>query len=263
MRDQYDTLDLEFDGGWLTVWFNEPARRNPLTQARVADLCALCDDLMHSDLRGVTFRGRGGVFSAGGDLKAFGAIAAGQMGADQIAQMSRDGARLFDAVARLPQVTVAVAQGAALAGGLGLACATDVVIADPQCRFSLTEVRMGLVAAQIAPFVVARIGVAAARRLMVLGADIDAGMAAALGLVDHVADDPDAILATLRGQVAQTAPHAVAATKALLRDMPADRDGQIALAARVFTDAVTSEQGREGLAAFAQKRPPKWKDAPC
>lgn len=262
----FDTLDLEHDGGWLTVWFNDPARRNPLSVARVDDLLRLCDALHSSDLRGVSFRGRGGVFCAGADLSLLQGVRTGALDADGIAQLSRDGARLFDAVAALPQITVTVAEGAVMAGGLGLACCTDLVLATPECRFALTEVRVGLVAAQIAPFVQARIGARAARRLMVLGASLEAEGAVATGLVDQVlpADDLAAALAQIRRDAAAAAPGAVAATKALLADLPSlSREAQITRAARDFAQALLSAEGREGVGAFAEKRAPFWKDAPC
>lgn len=257
---RFDTLDLERDGAWLTVWFNSPEKRNPLSSARVNDLLTLCDALADSDLRGVRFRGRGAMFCAGGDLSLFRTLMDDTASPDAVAALSRDGARLFDAISALPQITVCVAEGAAMAGGLGLASICDVVIAAPDCRFALSEVRIGLVAAQIAPFVVARIGVAQARRLMVLGAAIDAGEALRIGLVDHVTAAPDipALLDQIKTDAMQAAPGAVAATKALLAALPGmDRTTQIDTAAQIFARAVATE-GRGGIAAFAAKRPPLW-----
>lgn len=262
MLDQdFTTLDLERDGPWLTVWFNTPERRNPLSDARVAELLTLCEALQNSDIRGVTFRGRGGMFCAGGDLSLFRSVLSGDLAGDALEQISRDGARLFDAIAGLPQVTVCVAEGAAMAGGLGMLCLCDVVIATPACRFGLSEVRLGLIAAQIAPFVAARIGMAQTRRLMVLGQGFDGVQAKALGLCDHLTDNGgiDTVLAEIRADTLKSAPSAVAATKRLLAELPMlDRDAQIDAAARSFAAAVTSDEGREGLTAFASKRRPTW-----
>lgn len=262
MLDQdFTTLDLERDGAWLTVWFNSPEKRNPLSDARVGDLIRLCDALHSSDIRGVTFRGRGGIFCAGGDLSLFRSILSGDLAGDALEQISRDGARLFDAIAGLPQVTVCVAEGAAMAGGLGMLCLCDVVIAAPDCRFGLSEVRIGLIAAQIAPFVAARIGMAQTRRLMVLGSGFDGQAAADLGLVDHLipADEIGATLAQIRKDALAASPAAIAETKRLLAVLPTlERTEQIDTAARCFAKAVASDDGREGLSAFAAKRKPAW-----
>lgn len=258
---KFDTLDLDRDGPWLTVWFNSPEKRNPLGSARVADLLRLCEALPDTDIRGVTFRGRGGVFSAGGDLSLFRAVLSGELAGDALEEMSRDGAQLFDAIAGLPQVTVCVAEGAAMAGGLGTLCLCDVVIATPDCRFGLSEVRLGLIAAQIAPFVAARIGGAQTRRLMVLGSSFDGAQALSMGLCDHLVEpaDIDSVLTRVRADTLASSPAAIAATKRLLTELPTlDRDAQISAAARAFATTVASKEGREGLAAFAAKRPPSW-----
>lgn len=259
------TLDLEAEGGWLTVWFNEPERRNPLSAERLADLLRLCAHLRQSPLRGVVLRGRGGIFCAGGDLALFRAVAAGDLAQEEIEAISRDGARLFDALAGLPQVTVALAEGAAMAGGLGMLGLCDIAIATQGCRFGLSEARLGLVAAQIAPILVARIGAPQTRRLMVTGAPFSAEEALALGLIDRLIapENIDAALADIRSDVRASAPGAVAASKALLAALPGQtRPAQIDTAARIFAEALLSEEGREGLAAFAQKRPPSWTEDP-
>lgn len=265
MAEPYETLDLEHSGSWLTVWFNEPERRNPLSDARVADLIALCARLQGSETRGVIFRGRGQMFCAGGDLSLFRAVIAGDLAQRDLEHLSRDGAQLFDAIAGLPQVTVAVAEGAALAGGLGLLSLCDITLADPGCSFALSEARIGLVAAQIAPFVAARIGLRQTRRLMITGARFDAVQAAEMGLIDHITapDDIAPRLAELRAEVQGCAPGAVAASKALLRQLPGQsREDQITRAAEIFAKAASSYEGREGLIAFAEKRAPSWSKDP-
>ncbi|MEL6977165.1 MAG: enoyl-CoA hydratase-related protein [Pseudomonadota bacterium] len=263
-----NALDLEFDRGWLTVWFNEPAIRNPLTAERAGALLALCAHLQdRPDVRGVTFRGRGGVFCAGGDLRAFGRIfGGGEDPLEAVLRLSREAGALFDAVDALPQPTVMAVEGAALAGGFGLACLGDVVIAEESAKFALTEVRIGLTPAQIAPFVARRIGPARARRLMLLGETLRGVEAAAAGLVDELvtgAAGVDAALARIRAHALGCAPGAVAETKALLRaPRGASREQEIEAAARSFAGALLSEEGREGVAAFVQKRKPAWAEDP-
>lgn len=261
----YDHLELEHDRGWLTVWFNEPERRNPLTGARCAELTDLAQWLPSAQgIRGVTLRGRGGIFCAGGDLKAFKSMA--NTSDEELARTSESIAMLLDTVAAVPQFTVCVVEGAAVAGGVGLACACDRVILMNDARLSLSEVRIGLVAAQIAPFVMARIGAARTRDLMLLGRWIDGAGAVATGLADDVcaADELADRLARIRADLSKTSPQAVAQTKLLLSDLGGmERAAQISRATEVFVRAARSEDGREGLASFLEKRPARWTEEPC
>ena len=259
---QLQALDLERDGGWLTVWFNEPEKRNPLTAERVRDLIALCDALAERrDVRGVTFRGRGGIFCAGGDLKSFKTLFQDGNRA-QVVELSLEAAALFDAVDALPQVTIMAIEGAAMAGGFGLACVGDVVLADMDARFALTETRIGLNPAQISPFVLRRLGNRQGRRLMLLAATLDAGEAVKAGLVDTVVAGSEAMdmeIAAIRHQVLRCAPGAVAETKHLIRVLPTlPRAEQMQGAAESFADGMLSEEGREGIASFLEKRRPRW-----
>lgn len=266
MVDLPDTKSLDQDlvNSWLTVWFNSPDKdRNALTAARCDDLSNLCDVLAdRHDIRGVTFRGRGSVFCAGGDLKSFKQAVSGKAKRDETLEMSRGAGALYGAINTLPQITVMAVEGPCVAGGLGVASCGDIVIADKDAKFSLTEVRIGLSPAQIAPFVTARIGISNMRRLALTGAIFGGEEAAKIGLADQVVTGSsamdEAVVAIIK-QAASCAPRAVAATKALLLDMNTkNRLTQIETAAQTFTDCMFSEEGREGLTAFAEKRKPDW-----
>lgn len=259
-------LDLELDGYWLTVWFNEPDNRNPLTEDRVRDLLALCAALEdRRDIRGVVFRGRGGVFCAGGDLKSF--KAALQRNGDHldIMTLSLTAARMFDAVNALPQITVMAVEGAAMAGGFGLACAGDIVVADSAALFGLPETTIGLTPAQITPFVVQRLGRREGRRLMLLASTLSGQETVELGLVDTLVsgeDEMDAAIAALRRQVGRCAPGAVAETKRLIVSLPElSQEERAQMAAEIFAARVLSNEGREGVASFLEKRPPNWRES--
>lgn len=259
----FTKLDIELAAGWMTVWFNEPSIRNPLSSERAAELSTLCAQLRdRRDVRGVVFRGRGGMFCAGGDLKAFQSVFQGEGDPAAVIAMSRGAGALFDAIDSLPQVTVMAVEGAAMAGGLGLACVGDVVVAEKDARFALTETAIGLTPAQIAPFVVRRLGQSAARRLMLLGERLDADQALAIGLADEIAADAvgvDAVLDRLRAQLKRCAPGAVAETKQLILNAPRQtRDQQVQAAAESFARCLMGEEGREGVASFVQKRKPHW-----
>jgi enoyl-CoA hydratase/carnithine racemase len=261
---QSPELLLAIDGPWLTVTFNRPETRNALSAGMVAALIDLAAALgPRRDIRGVTFRGAGGAFCAGGDLKAFARMAAGDP-ADVMA-LSRDAGRFFDAIDGLPQAVLMAVHGAAMAGGMGLICCADMVIADAGARFGLSETQLGLTPAQIAPFVLRRLGTRVGRRLMLTGARLDGDAALALGLIDQLTDGPDAMAAAearFRAQVLRCAPGALAATKALTRALPhLTRDQQIETAAIGFVAAMTGPEGREGVASFAENRSPAWAKA--
>lgn len=258
-------LETELDKGWLTLWFNQPESRNALSAELTADLRAVLNAVRDDrTVRGITLRGRGGTFCAGGDLKAFSAGfgAQGDEARAAIIDLSKSGAAIFDTVNSMPQVVIAVIEGAAMAGGLGLACCADVVIADADAKFAFTETAIGLTPAQIAPFVIQKAGYATARRLMLTAARFKGEEAQSLGLVDFVAEDAEALAsleAGIRHQVLGCAPGAVADIKQLILDLPMlDRDGQIDAAAKNFAGRLLSEEGQEGVLSFIEKRKPRW-----
>jgi isohexenylglutaconyl-CoA hydratase len=162
----------------------------------------------------------------------------------------------------MPQVVIAVVEGAAMAGVFGLACCCDVVICDASAKFAMTETAIGLSPAQISPFVIQKLGYATARRLMLTAARFDSSEAHELGFADFFADGAEAletIELQIRRQVLKCAPGAIADTKALIRAMPRlDREGQFQAAAENFADRMLSEEAREGVASFVEKRKPKW-----
>ena len=257
------TLLLDRDDGWLTIWLNRPDARNALSADMADDLAAVVDAVRDDrTIRGVTFRGKGEVFCAGGDIKGFRSIVEGDALHDEVAAFSRDAGRLFHAVNELPQVTVMLVHGAAMAGGLGLACAGDIVVVTRDTQFALTETLIGIPPAQIAPLVVQRTGVAAARRIMLTAARFDGTEALRLGIADYLADDVSdlaGIETSIRKAVRGCAPGANAATKELvLAASRLDRDSMIDLAAERFASCLLGEEGREGVASFLGKRKPRW-----
>jgi isohexenylglutaconyl-CoA hydratase len=252
-------------GGFLFLTLDDAATRNALSPEMVEELkAAFAAAAADATLRAVVLRGANGVFCAGGSMGSFQErLESGEArgGADPIAAHNRSFGYFLSALARLPKVLVAAVEGAAMGGGFGLACAADIVLARKNAKFALSETTLGLVPAQIAPFVVARIGQARARRLALSGERIDAIEAARIGLVDFVADDAAAmearLLAVLQG-VARCAPGANAATKALLQECAEVEFGPVLdRAAQAFARQMRSE-GAEGVAAFRDKRDAAW-----
>lgn len=256
-------IECELKSGWLTIWFNQPESRNALSQELTADLMRVLESVRDDrSVRGITLRGRGGVFCAGGDLKAFKTSQGQGASRDAIIENSKRGAAMFDRVNTMPQVVVALTEGAAMAGGFGLACCADVVICEASAKFAMTETAIGLTPAQISPFVIQKLGYATARRLMLTAARFDAHEAAAFGFADQIVEGVDALNAAelaIRKRVLGCAPGAVADLKALLRALPGlDRSGEIQAAAENFADRMLSDEGREGVASFLEKRKPNW-----
>jgi isohexenylglutaconyl-CoA hydratase len=260
----YDNLQLELELDWLTVWFNRPDNRNALSDELVGELRGVLDALVDDrSVRGVTLRGRGGVFCAGGDLKAFRSVfQGGEDNAAEVAGFNRAGGELFDQINALPQVVVMVVEGAAMAGGLGMLCCADVVIVTADARFALTETTLGIPPAQIAPFVAERLGLRTARRLMLTAARFGGDDAVDLGLADFVArevSELDELEQAVRRQVRKCAPGANAVTKEiLLATRRLDRAAMLDFAAAGFARCMLSDEGREGIAAFVEKRKPAW-----
>ncbi len=262
------TLDLELDIDWLTIWFNRPDARNALSAEMIAELTGLFQALKNTrDIRGITLRGRGGVFCVGGDLKEFKAIfQGGQQDVDDIARSSYAAGELFTLINETPQATVMLVEGAAMAGGFGIACTGDIVIVEESAKFAMTETAIGIPPAQIAPFVAARIGLPATRRLTLTAGRLDGVEAKRIGVADYTAGDVsglEAIEADIRKQVRKCAPGANAATKEIvLATRYLDGPEMIKLAGAGFANAVLSGEGKEGVASFLEKRKPSWAETP-
>ena len=256
-----ETLLLSLEGGVLHITLNRPESRNSMSLSMVQELRAVFAYLGEQpDIRAVVMRGAGGHFCAGGDIKDMAGARA--RGFDAYRELNRVFGSLLEEAQQISQVLVAVLEGAVLGGGFGLACVSDVAIAASGAKFGLPETTLGILPAQVAPFVVHRIGLTQARRLALTAARFDGAEALCLGLV-HYCEDGDAALQqrldeTLE-QIRQCAPQANAQTKALLLASEREALGPLLdRAAEQFAAAVTGAEGVEGTMAFVQKRKPKW-----
>ena len=261
------TLLLEQQGARLAITLNRPETKNALDAAMVADLTSTVDYLESArDIASVLLRGAGGTFCAGGDIRGFmaqfKAPPAPPGEKDPIALNNRRFGTFLARFDSLPQTIVVAVEGAAFGGGLGLAAIGDVVIATADARFAMSETGLGIIPAQIAPFVASRIGVSAARRLALTGMRFDGREAGRIGLVHQVSDDKasfEAALAKILADIDRCAPGANAATKRLLlasRTTPLDT--LLDEAADAFAAALRSAEGKEGVTAFLEKRPAAW-----
>lgn len=261
---EFDTLLVERRGGSLHVTLNRPELRNAMSLAMVDELLVVLDVAQASGNRAIVLRGAGGNFCSGGDIKDMGAAQAqpASLGEDPVARVNARFGQLCVAYAATGLPVVAVLEGAVMGGGFGLACVADVVIAEEGAKFRLPETGLGLVPAQIAPFLVERLGYSEARRLAVTGGAIDAQDAQRLGLVHYVCSGEGALetaLETSLAQIRKGAPKAIAATKRLIRRARLeDATALVDDAAANFAEAARSDEGTEGLTAFLEKRPAKW-----
>nr|WP_305729762.1 enoyl-CoA hydratase-related protein [Pseudomonas gingeri] len=253
------TLRLALDGGVLRISLDRPDSHNAMNRQMVDELRAtLAAVRLDPGVRLLVLRGVGGHFCAGGDIHEM--VQARQAGVEACRELNRAFGALLEETQHAPQVVIAVLQGAVLGGGLGLACVSDIAIAEGGAAFGLPETSLGLLPAQIAPFVLRRIGLTQARRLALTAARFDGNEAGRLGLVHFVEADEQALearLETLIAQVLRCAPGANAATKALLLDEQ-PLGPLLDRAAEGFAAAVTGEEGIEGTLAFVQKRAPRW-----
>lgn len=259
-----DGLKVQVRGDVLELVLERPDVRNALDEALIAALTrALIEDAVAPELRFVVLRGAGPVFCAGADLAYMQRIARASE-AENLADATRLGA-LFTAISGCPRPVVVVVHGAAIGGGVGLVAAADLAIATEGTKFGFTEVRLGIVPGVISPFAIRRLGPTVARRLFLTGEIFSAEQALHHGLVDEVCAPAalDAVLAATLERLRVAGPAAQTATKRLV-----DEVASLPLAEAVERTPAhiarqrATDEAREGLQAFFEKRPPAWVPTP-
>lgn len=253
----FETLALTITPPFAQVTLNRPEVKNAMNGQMVLDLIAAFEGLQNNRaVRAIVLSGAGGTFCAGGDIKELAAVMQGGM--DEQAGLLD---KLLRLVNQAPQVVIAKVEGAAMGGGFGLVCMADIAIASTDATMGMPEVRLGLVPALISPYVIQRIGLTRTRELMLTGRRFGGEAAKAYGIVQDACppDMLDVRVNALLDDIRQCSPQALAACKQLLftvLDQPLD--ATVDYRANLLTDLRHSEEGIEGMMAFAQKRPPKW-----
>jgi isohexenylglutaconyl-CoA hydratase len=257
-------LEARIEAQVLFLTLNRPAVRNALSAELVSELSETFAKLSAgNEVRAVVIRGSGDNFCAGGDIKDMKALIQRSNNGDLdfIANYNSAAGKLFHLVNEAPLAVIALLEGAVLGGGLGLACAADICIALPGARFGLPETGLGLIPAQVAPFIRRRIGESNARLLAISGGQIDRSEAKRIGLVHYLAEDEEQLAQTLSQlltNIKDCAPQALATAKHLMFT-PDSREAETPQQlARLFAEAMRSQEALEGTAAFAERRKPRW-----
>lgn len=254
-------LRVQQEGAVVYVTMNRPEKHNAFNPELIKELTEVFKEIAEDEsARVVVLAGEGKSFSAGADLDWM--KSQGEASFDDNLRSSLEMGELFRAIDRCPKPVVAKVQGAALGGGSGLVASVDIAVAGPKALFGFTEVRLGLVAAVISPFVIRRLGYSVAREKFLTGERFGAEEALRVGLVHQVAEDLEQATEGVVQALLQGSPQAHAASKRLVAeiwDLPENE--QLPAAARYIARARASQDGREGLSAFLEKRPPGWTTA--
>jgi methylglutaconyl-CoA hydratase len=254
----YSHILLEHDGPIATVTLDRPRHHNAFDETLVDELTHAYATLSQEQgVRAVVLKGSGKSFCAGADLEWMARMAS--FSREQNLEEARRMQRMFAAIADCPKVTLASVQGPAMGGGAGLVAACDVAVADHAAVFGFTEARLGLAPAVIAPYVIRKIGMGAARALFVTGETFSADRACEIGLVQEVEGfSVDTAVRRKLEAILQTGPGAIGAIKRLLAEIgeqPAAQVSEVTVAC--IADLRVSEEGQEGIRAFLEKRKPR------
>ncbi|MFO0900202.1 MAG: enoyl-CoA hydratase/isomerase family protein [Pirellulales bacterium] len=255
-------VKVQVHGAAGTILLNRPEKRNALSRAMLTEVSQALDDLhLERRARAVVIVGAGSSFCAGMDLAEMQATSQAD---DPHAQWQADATQYRDLIEqmwRYPKPIIAAVNGPAMAGGMGLVLASDLAIAARSASFGLPEPLRGIVAGMVSPLLMFRLGGAHAARLLLTAQPIDAAEALRIGLVSELVGEDQiwARAAQLAEQIARCAPEAVQLSKRMLNETIGESLPMLLSAgAAASATARTTEAAAEGLAAFREKREPKW-----
>jgi methylglutaconyl-CoA hydratase len=255
----YNTIQLAYDAGVATITLNRPDKRNAVSFELIKDLLAVLEEVEKSDAIVAILTGAGKAFCSGMDLENLKALIGRT--AEQNLEDSQTMVRMFRALYEFPKVTIAAVNGAAIAGGTGLALLCDFTLAVPEAKFGYTEARIGFVPAIVSTFLFRQVGEKQARDLLLTGRLFSADEALRMGLINEVVPS-EKLMARARELAAtlmENSPSSLRATKKLLNDHArAELDAQIDAAVRENAAIRRTADFREGISSFLEKRKPVW-----
>jgi methylglutaconyl-CoA hydratase len=254
-----ETLRTSMEADVVTITLNRPERRNAISPQMMEELGAALDEAAAGPVRAVILTGEGRAFCAGMDLDLLRSSASASP--EETLEAAREMARVFLRLYRFPKPVIAAVNGAAVAGGCGLATLCDFTLAVPEAKFGYTEVRIGFLPALVSVFLTRQIAEKHASDLLLTGRLIDAAEALRIGLISEVvaADKLMARARDLAATLAANSPESLRRTKRLMRSYAAaEMDREIELALHENAAIRQTADFREGVASFLEKRPPKW-----
>jgi methylglutaconyl-CoA hydratase len=255
----YTTLQLAFNAGVATIMLNRPDKRNAISYDLIQDLLAAFEEVKASSALVMILTGAGKAFCSGMDLENLKALIGRT--SERSLEDSKIMAKLFRTLYDFPKPTIAAVNGAAVAGGTGLATLCDFTLAAPEAKFGYTEVRIGFVPAIVSTFLLRQVGEKLARDLLLTGRLFDAAEAQRIGLVNEVvpADQLLKRAGELAAQLMENSPASLLYTKRLLSATArTELDAQIDAAVRENAAIRSTADFREGISSFLEKRKPKW-----
>lgn len=255
----YKTLRLSQDASIATITLSRPEKRNAISYELIEELLAVLDEIAHSSALVLILTGEGKAFCSGMDLENLKALSG--RSSEQNLKDSETMAQLFRALYDFPRPTIAAVNGAAIAGGCGLATLCDFTLAVPEARFGYSEVRIGFVPAIVSTFLLRQIGEKRARDLLLTGRIIEADEAHRIGLINEIvsAEDLIARARALALQLLENSPASLSGTKRLLSDYArGELDAQIRSAVKENAAIRATSDFREGISSFLGKRKPRW-----
>jgi methylglutaconyl-CoA hydratase len=253
------TLELAFDTGIATIIFNRPEKRNALSFQMIAEVLTALDEIENSEALVAIFTGAGKAFCAGMDLDELKSLT-GKTHAENV-EDSRRMAKLFRRLYDFPKPTIAAVNGAAIAGGTGIATMCDFTFAAPEAKFGYTEVRIGFVPAIVSSVLVWQVGHKIARDLLLTGRVFDADEAHRIGLVNEVVPSDSLMKRSreLAGKLIENSPSSVRLTKKLINSFISQAlDDQMQQAIEENAAIRQTSDFREGVSSFLEKRKPRW-----
>src|ERR1700728_4076978 len=255
----YKTIHLSYDSGIATITLNRPDKRNAISFELIDDLLHALQEVKKSDALVLIMTGAGKAFCSGMDLENLKALIGRTT--EQNIEDSQTMARLFRSLYEFPKITIAAVNGAAIAGGTGLALLCDFTLAAPEAKFGYTEVRIGFVPAIVASFLLRQVGEKHTRDLLLTGRLIKEQEALDLGLVTQIVTE-DQLMCTARAlaqSLLQNSPQAMQCVKKLRAKHASRRlDEELADAIDANAQQRSTEDFKEGVQAFLHKRRADW-----
>ena len=256
---KFETMALAHEARIATITLNRPEKRNAISTQMITDLLGALDECDDASTRVVIITGAGKAFCSGMDLDALQALA--KQSHEQNLEDSRRMAKIFARLWAYPKPLIAAVNGAAIAGGCGIATLCDFTLAVPEAKFGYTEVKIGFIPAIVSVFLVRQIGEKRARDLLLTGRIFDAEEARRLGLVNEVVS-PEQLMNWARAlaeSLIDASPTSIERTKSLLRefaDSEVDREIERAVAENAAIRATADFH--EGVSSFLERRKPRW-----